>query len=99
MIDWFYLAANFLWILGIALGLATLSHARWEALKNKQKILDNLKRFPSQFRLYLAGTLILLGLIATSHKMIEIALWSILSAFFLGQALIMLLKTIKDRKS
>jgi len=99
MIDWYYLAANFLWILGIALVLATLSYARWEALKNKQKILDNLKRFPSQFRLYLAGTLISLGLTANSHKTIEIAFWLFLSALFLGQALIMLIKTIKDRKS
>jgi len=36
MIDWFYLAANSLWILGSTAALATFSYASWKAsLKDK----------------------------------------------------------------
>lgn len=89
MIDWTGLASNVLWILGLALGLATLSYASWQASIHKEKLGARLKRIPIQISLNLAGLLFSTGLAATSERGLEIGLWTVLALAFAAQAVLL----------
>lgn len=84
MIDWIGVGSNVLWILGCAIGLATLSYASWEASVYEEKFTARLMRPPILGSLYLAGLLFSLGLAATSDSTIEKILWLILAIAFGG---------------
>lgn len=85
MIDWYNLAANALWIIGCAIGLATLSYASFEAALTKDKFTARLKRPGMQIALNLAGMLFSLGLAATDDRLLVKALWVVFAALFLYQ--------------
>ena len=84
MIDWISVGSNALWIIGCAIGLATLSYASWEASVYKEKFAARLKRTPVLASLNLAGLLFSLGLAATADSAIEKILWLVLSVAFGG---------------
>lgn len=85
MIDWLNLAANALWICALALALAVLSFASWEAKVGGERLRIVLSRPRWEFTLNLAGVLFCLGLAATSSKIWERALWLVLAGLYLFQ--------------
>ena len=85
MIDWFNLLANTFWILGCALALATLSYASWHASVENEKLRMVLSSPGYEISLYAAGALFSIGLAATSDRIWEILLWTILAILFIIQ--------------
>ena len=85
MIDWAMVAANSLWILGLAIGLATLSYASWDAWATHETFLQRLNRPAPQGVLALAGFLFCLGLAATSKVTWQVVVWLVLAGLFLWQ--------------
>jgi hypothetical protein len=92
MIDWMGLAANSLWILGLAVALAALSYASWQAWQNKEKLRLRLASRGAQLAFNLAGVLFCAGLAAASQSWWQILLWAILGLLFLAQLLLSLRK-------
>jgi len=88
MIDWYNLAANFLWIFALSLALATLSFARWKARMEGEKLKAVLNRAVWGNSLNLAGTIFCAGLALTTEVWWEQLLWAILGVLFLVQVLI-----------
>ena len=86
MINWFNLIANTFWILGCALALATLSYASWQASSKNEKMGVVLSSPGYKISLYAAGALFSIGLAATSDRIWEILLWTILAILFIIQA-------------
>ncbi len=80
MIDWRNVAANAFWILGLALALATLDLARWEATSKTEKLTTHLRRYKLPFNF--AGCMFAVGLAATSVRDWETLLWGILALLF-----------------
>lgn len=78
MIDIFSLAANALWILGLAVLLAVLSWARWEARSEQVRFRQVLARPPIQVGLDLGLLLFCVGLSATARAWWERVLWGLL---------------------
>lgn len=85
MINWYNLFANSLWILALALALATLSHARWQARRNSERLKDQLDHPRWGIPLNLSGVLFCLGLALTSDTWWEITLWGLLGISFIVQ--------------
>lgn len=75
MIDWYGLATNTLWILALALTLAILSFARWEANQRRKKICQVLMGRNWQVCLVAAGILFSGGLAATADASWKTILW------------------------
>ena len=86
MIDWFNLIANSFWILGCALALATVSYAGWQASVEDKKMCMVLALPGYKISLYAAGALFSIGLAATSDRIWEVLLWTILAILFISQA-------------
>lgn len=89
MIDWSGLASNALWILGCAIGLATLSYASWQASVYGEKFTARLKQVPIQISLNIAGLLFSAGLAATSDATLETILWIGLAVAFAVQVILL----------
>jgi hypothetical protein len=87
MIDWFNLAANALWIFGLAIALAVISHASWQASMYHEKLRSRLAQPGYQIYITLAAVLFCLGMAATSRQVWEIILWGGLAVLFIAQAL------------
>ena len=85
MIDWLNLIANSFWILGCALALATLSYASWQTSVANEKMGMVLSSPGYKISLYAAGALFSIGLAATSDRIWEILLWTILVILFIIQ--------------
>ena len=75
MIDWYNLAANGLWIAALALILATISGARWDANRRQVKLRAVLRAPAWQSALAAAGILLSGGLAATADKTWVSILW------------------------
>ena len=85
MIDWYNLFANSLWIVALALALATLGFARWQARTEGVKLQAVLNRTGWQNSLNLAGTAFCAGLALTTEVWWEQLLWAVLGILFLLQ--------------
>jgi hypothetical protein len=88
MIDWFNLAANALWIIGLAIALAVVSHASWQASLHHEKLRSRLAQPSYQIFFDLAAVLFCLGMAATSRRVWEIILWGGLATLFIAQAVV-----------
>jgi hypothetical protein len=86
MIDWFNLAANALWILALAILLAILSYASWQASLQHEKLRAQLTRPGYGIYFDLAAVLFCLGMAGTSHQPWEIGLWGVLGVLFIANA-------------
>jgi hypothetical protein len=86
MINWLNLIANSFWILGCALALATVSYASWQASVEDTKMRMVLSSPGYKISLYTAGAIFSIGLAATSDRIWEIILWTILAILFIIQA-------------
>lgn len=83
LIDWSALAANSLWIVGLALVLAVLSFACFEARIAHTHLGTILKQPRFDITLNLGGILFCSGLAANSNQLFERILWIILAVLFL----------------
>jgi hypothetical protein len=88
VIDWLNLAANSLWILGCAVGLAAVSYASWEASIKQVKLRQQLQRAGYQAAFSAAGLLFSLGLAGLSSRWWEAVLWLALSIWFALQLIL-----------
>jgi hypothetical protein len=88
MIDWYNLVANSLWILALAIALAVVSHASWQAALSHVKLRTCLGQSRYQMFLDLAAVLFCVGMAGTSHHNWEIILWSGLAVLFIAQAVL-----------
>jgi len=86
MIDIWQVASNSLWILGLAVVLATLSWAYWAAQTAGERLRAVLGRPRVQRFVNLGLCLFCAGLAATAHAWWERGLWALLSAAWLVQA-------------
>ena len=86
MIDWFNLAANALWILSLAILLALVSYAGWQAAVQHEKLRAQLGRPVYQRFFDWIGVLFCLGMAGTSHVVWEIVLWGLLGVLFVVNA-------------
>ena len=82
MIDWYALFTNSLWIVALALALATLGFSRWQARQEQIKLGQVLNRPGWQIALNISGTIFCLGLAATSQKIWERVLWLVMGLLF-----------------
>ena len=98
MIDWLNLLSNSLWILGLAIGLTVIGVARWEAQEDQQRMRQVLAKPSKQALLDLAGVFFCAGLAATSSSGWEIALWLIMLAMFVLQAVLEIRKKLPAGK-
>jgi phosphatidylserine synthase len=87
MIDWVMVGANALWILGLALGLATLSYTSWEAWATHETFGQRMGKPATQGILALAMVLFCLGLAATAQVVWQVAVWLVMAILFLWQTL------------
>jgi hypothetical protein len=92
LIDWPSLAASALWIAGLALALAALSFAGFEATYSRQPLGALLKQRRFDLTLNLAGLLFCAGLAASTAQLLQLILWTVLAVLFLVSALLALRK-------
>ena len=88
MIDWFNLVANALWILALAIALAVVSHASWQASLSHEKFRTRLGQPGYQRAFDLAAVLFCAGMAGTSRHLWEIILWGGLAVLFIAQAVV-----------
>jgi len=82
MIEWYNLFANAIWIFALALVLAMISFARWEALSQGMKLREVLSLPAWQIKLNITGGIFCIGLALTSAKTWEQALWGVMAVLF-----------------
>lgn len=82
MIDWVFLTANSLWILGCAVALATFSYASWQASLHQEKLRARLEKAGIQRALHFSGLLFCAGLAILSEGVIQTLLWAALGVLF-----------------
>lgn len=82
MIDWYFVFSNALWIFALALALATISFARWQAFQEGQKLGQVLDRANWQIPMNISGLVFCLGLAATSARLWERVLWLVMVLLF-----------------
>ncbi len=85
MIDWFNVFANGLWIFSLALALAVISYARWEAIHRSLKLKAIINEYRWQVALNIAGMFFCAGLAFTTPVLWERILWWVLFVLFLIQ--------------
>ena len=83
MVDWFYVGANALWIVGAALALAGLSQASGAAAHEQATVRSRLALPGYQLVFYRAGLLVCAGIGATAPTVWQLALWMVLGLVFL----------------
>lgn len=88
MIDWWGVFSNGLWIAGLSLLLAALSHHDWLAHQHGRRLRDVLKGRSWEAIFFLSLTLVCLGLSTTSQSWWENLLWGILAASFIWQGVV-----------
>ncbi len=79
MIDWVNLAFNALWIFALAVLLASLSYASWEASIYKVKMRERLKLPAYQASINLAALLFCAGLAGLAGNLLIRIVWIILA--------------------
>ena len=85
MIDWYSVAANSLWILGLAVLLATLSYSDWKRSVEKRSLRSVLGEFTPSLCINFGLFLFCSGLLATSTTWWETAGWGIALLLVIGQ--------------
>ena len=79
MIDWPWVGSNTLWILGLALLLATGSYHSYRASQRRAPARPGSAQFNTRLSMRLGLLLFCLGLCATSGHWLERGLWALIS--------------------
>jgi hypothetical protein len=88
MIDWWALGHNALWVVGLALGLAVLSVANYQAHREAVRLRDKLNQAGAQLALDAGLALFCLGLLFSGRAWWEYAAWGLLTVAFAAHAAI-----------
>ena len=94
VIDWQCVLTNGLWILGTAVLLGTFSYAYWLARTSPQSISEVYQNSPFAQLFWTGFLLVLLGLIFTSTRWWETAVWLL----FTGWAMLNLIASLRSAK-
>lgn len=86
MINWWGLAHNALWIIGLAVGLAVVSVAGHEAQRGNQRLRDKLAEAGFQSTASVGLALFCAGLLFSAQSWWERGLWGVLALLFAAQA-------------
>jgi uncharacterized membrane protein YiaA len=81
MMDWAALVGSALWILGLAVCLAALSMARYEARAERGSAASRLRQPQLQLALASGACLICVGLLFASSAWWEKGIWGLFAAF------------------
>jgi hypothetical protein len=76
VIDWFSVAINSLWILGLSILLASFSYQYWLAAEVKRPLRAQLNTAPFLKSFWLSFSLIGAGLVGTSQAWWETGIWT-----------------------
>ena len=79
MIDWISVGTGALWITGLAIVLATLSHAHWRARERGERVRAILGIHGYQATLDLGLALVCMGLFFTARSIWERLAWAVLT--------------------
>ena len=82
--DWIRLTANALWILAIALSLAAISRASWQASRHRTRFVSQLKQRGYRLSLNAAGIAFSLGLAGACANHLLALFWMTMATVFLG---------------
>lgn len=86
LIDWWGLFHNSLWVLGLAVCLASVSMASYEARAEQVRLRAKLGDARFQLPVAVAAVLFCLGLLASGQAWWERAMWALLAAIGVAQA-------------
>ena len=86
MIDWWALGHNALWVVGLALGLAVLSVANYQAHREAVRLRDKLNQAGAQLALDVGLALFCLGLLFSGRAWWEWVAWGLLTVAFAAHA-------------
>jgi hypothetical protein len=81
VINWFSVFINALWIIGLAVLLASFSYHYWLAAEEKRPLKVQLNQPPFQKTLWLGFLLITFGLIGTSQRPWETVIWTFFALY------------------
>jgi hypothetical protein len=79
MIDWVGVATNSLWLLGLAVCLAVISYADWNAHSDHRRLYDVLQQPTFRLPLWSGLTLFCTGVALSGGRWWERALWGVLT--------------------
>ena len=96
MIDWYDLIMNALWIISLAVVLASLAYASWEASVAQEKFRVRLGQPKILICLNIGGLLFCIGLAGTSEIIWQRILWILLALGFVVQIGVGLMQQIKN---
>lgn len=82
MINWWDLAANSVWILAMALGLAVVSAAYYKSKIENLKLKNVLDKPKYALMLNIAGAVFCVGMILTTNVWWEMVLWGVMTGLF-----------------
>ena len=85
MINWLNLLFNTIWIIALALALAMISMAYYQAKQRAEKMGSLLNTPKFSVPLNMSGALFCLGMALTSERWWEILLWIVLLGMFFYQ--------------
>lgn len=81
VINWQSVIVNSFWIMGLAILLAAFSYHYWAANEEKRRLRNQLSQPAFQQWYWLGFVFIGIGLIGTSQKTWEMAIWAIFTLF------------------
>ena len=84
MIDWVNLFGNALWVIGLAVALAGLSYASWQASISGQKFTRVLNQSGYSLVFAVSGFLFSTGLAVTSFGDWRFLVWTVIALAFLA---------------
>jgi hypothetical protein len=85
MIDWWGLAHNALWVVGLAVILSACSMASYQAQRAGVRLRQELSRLGFQVLFDAGMTLVCLGLLFSARTWWQQALWGLLALVYVGQ--------------
>lgn len=82
-INWSGLLGNALWLVGLAVCLATLSMIHYQARTGNDRLVSRLKQPESQLALAAGASLFFVGLLLRSGTWWERGMWGLCAVFFI----------------
>jgi hypothetical protein len=84
--DWSGLLGNALWVVGLAVFLATLSMAHYQTRAGNDRLVSRLKQPESRLALAAGASLFFVGLLLRSGTWRERGMWALCAVFFIAWA-------------
>ena len=98
MIDWINLGGNAFWVIGLVVGLSTLSYASWKTSITEETFRAIFQSKVFKTYIFLSEFLFSIGLAITSEGIIERSIWYLLSLAAVAQLLFLFVKERTSEK-